>query len=91
MKKEFKNIKLARKAYHTSSFEMRMHCFVHAFNKLNNFSMATTPVGMHEDNFRSEESLENKILFTIPLPNGGSVGREGSIVGNRFVYAVLDW
>jgi len=47
MKKEVKNIKLACKAYHTSPSEMRMHRFVHAFNKLNNFSMAAYPVGMH--------------------------------------------
>ena len=59
MKRELRNIKLAWKSYSTSSTPMRMHNFIHTFNKLNGYSMVTYPVGMHEDNFRAGESLEN--------------------------------
>ena len=61
------------------------------FNKLNSYSMVAYPIGMQEDNFRAGESLENKILFTLPTPTCGSIGYGGSVVGNRFVYALLDW
>ena len=53
--------------------------------------MVAYPIGMQEDNFRAGESLENKILFTLPTPTCGSIGYGGSVVGNRFVYALLDW
>ena len=91
MKKEIKNIALARKSYNTSTTPMRMHNFIHTFNTLNHYSMVAYTAGMHEDNFRDGESLENKILLTLPTPKCGSIGRGGSIVGNRFVYALLDW
>ena len=88
---EMKKIDIARKSYQESSEGMNMHNFIVAFNKLNRFSMVAYPVGMHNDHFRNGESLENKILFTIPLPKCRSLGRGGSIVGNRYVYALLDW
>ena len=53
--------------------------------------MVAYPVGMHIDLFREGESIENKILFTMTRPKCGSLGRGGSIVSNRFVYALLDW
>ena len=53
--------------------------------------MVAYPVGMHGDHFHDGESLEIKTLFTILLRKGGSVGGDGSILDNRFVFALLDW
>ena len=88
---EMANITIARKSYKKSSRKSRMFKFVSAFNKLNIYSMVAYPVGMHMDLFRDGESTENKILFTMSRPKCGSLGCGGSIVSNRFVYALLDW
>ena len=68
-----------------------MFNFMSAFNQLNGYSMVAYPVGMHMDLFREGGSIENKILFTVTRPKCGSLGCGGSIVSNRFVYALLDW
>ena len=72
-----------------------MHDFIAKFNSLNRYSMVAYPVGMHYDIFRKHgESLENKILSTIPSTNslfGGFVGRGGSLIGHDYVYALFDW
>jgi len=91
IKREMANITIARKSYKMSSRKSRMFKFISAFNKLNGYSMGAYPVGMHMDLFRDDEPIENKILFTMPRPKCGSLGREGIIVSNIFVYALLDW
>ena len=88
---EMKNIDIARQEYSSSSESNRMHNFISAFNQLNQYSMVAYPVGMHEDHFRNGECLENKILFTLPRLKNGSLGRGGSLLGDRFVFALLDW
>ena len=89
--RETKNVMIARKAYREADSTRKMHDFVSAFNKLNGYSMIAHPVGMHHDHFRADESLENKIMFTLPLGKKRLLGRGGSILGKRFVFALLDW
>ena len=37
-------------------------------------------------------NIENKALFVTKMRKGSvSVGRGGSIVGDKYVYAILDW
>ena len=91
IEREMENITIARKSYETSPRKSKMFKFITAFNKLNGYSMVAYPVGMHMDLFRDGESLENKILFTLPRSKCGSLGCGGSIFSNRFVYALLDW
>ena len=68
-----------------------MNNFIAAFNHLNHYSMVAYPIGMHEDHFHNGECLENKILFTLPRLKNGSLGRGGSLLEDRFVFALLDW
>jgi hypothetical protein len=70
--------------------------FFNAFNKSHSYSMVCHPVGIHNDHFKEgDESLENKILLSIandPGPgNPKLLGRGGHVIGNTFVYALLDW
>ena len=58
--------------------------------------MVCHPVGIHNDHFKEgDESLENKILLSItndPGPgNHKLLGRGLHVLGNAFVYALLDW
>ena len=91
IEQEMRSIQRARKSYKSSPDSMRMHNFISVFNKCNGYSMVAYPVGMHLDRFREGESLENKILFTMRKPRCGSRGRGGSILGDRYVFALLDW
>ena len=62
-----------------------------AFLSCNSMSMVTYPVGQHQDQFHQKsESIENKILFVIPDVKHG-IGRGGSMLRNRFVFALVDW
>ena len=70
--------------------------FINAFNKSHSYSMVCHPVGIHNDHFKEgDECLENKILLSItndPGPeNHKLLGRGGHVLGNAFVYALLDW
>ena len=80
--RETKNVMIARKAYKEADSTQKMHNFSSAFNKLNGYSMFAHPLGMHHDHFRDDESLENKIIFTLPLGKKRLLGRGGSILGN---------
>ena len=53
--------------------------------------MVAYTVGMHDDYFKARELLENTILFCIPLFDKDNHGQEGSILGQTFVFALLDW
>ena len=86
------SIHSAREVYNSSSEENRMHSFVNEFTKLHKFSMVAYPVGMHYDTFKKgRESLENKILFSIPIFEKDNRGRGGCIFMKKFVFALLDW
>ncbi len=70
--------------------------FFDTFNKSRSYSMVCHPVGIHNDHFKEgDESLENKILLSIvndPGPgNPKLLGRGGHVMGNTFVYALMDW
>ena len=89
---EYNNILESRKKDDASPQKDKMHHFITAFKRLHKFSMVAYPVGMHDDHFRLDnESLENKILFTIPSFQKDFYGRGGSVVGDRLVFALLDW
>ena len=61
-----------------------------AYMSVNAMSLIAWPVGQHNDVFPSHgESLENKIVFVLPGQKG--LGRGGSLFGNKFVFALLDW
>ncbi len=65
-----------------------------SFNQLHTYSMVCHPVGMHNNHFRDDdESLENKILmsFDIDSVSHKRLGPGGSDMGNKYVYALLDW
>jgi hypothetical protein len=86
-----RNIEEARKAYSASMSGRKMYEFISTFNKLNGYSMVAHPVGMHHDHFRDNESIENKIMFVLPLGENGGLGRGGSITGDKSVFVLLDW
>ena len=89
---KYNKILASRKKYDASPQKDKMHHFFTAFTCLYKFSMVAYPVGMHDDHFRlDDESLGNKILFTIPSFQKDFYGRGGSVVGDRFVFALLDW
>lgn len=91
LERELRNIEEARKAYSASMSGRKMHEFISTFNKLNGYSMVAHPVGMHHDHFRDNESIENKIMFVLPLGETGGLGRGGSITGDKSVFVLLDW
>ncbi len=71
-----------------------MLSFLCAFNDFNSASLVTTNVGVHNDTFHQHaESLENKVLFTIPresiIGRGGSLHRRNGT--EDIVFALLDW
>ena len=89
---EMVTIHKAGEAYESSNGKDRMHNFVAAFTCLHNVSMVAYTVGMHNDTFKNnQESLENKVLFCIPLFDKDNRGQGGSIIGLHFVFALLDW
>ena len=89
---EIATIYKAREAYDSSSDKYRWHKCVSEFTQLHNFSMVAYSVGMHHEIFRHrQESLENKILFCIPLFDKDNRGQGGSIIGLHYVFALLDW
>ena len=54
--------------------------------------MVGYPSGYHFDHYYNIDSeyIENKILFSIRIIQK-SIGRGGHILGNMYVYALLDW
>lgn len=54
--------------------------------------MIAYPVGMHNDHFHDGlESLENKLSIILYEVTTQISGEGGTIVGNMYVYALLDW
>ena len=92
LKCELIKIQKARDVYDNKPKETRMHHLIITFNSFNNFSMVGYASGFHYDHYYNQESeyIENKILFSIPSINN-SIGRGGHILGNMYVYALLDW
>ena len=88
---EMKKILKVRGSYESTE-ENKMHTLVHGFNQQNKFSMVAYAVGAHNDHYinKEEEYIENKALFATKMRKG-SIGRGGSIVGDKYVYAILDW
>ena len=86
---ELRNIQYARGIFKATNGNYFSFC--KAFISVNSMSLVTHPVGLHNDFFSKKgESLENKICFVVPSIKT-SVGRGGSLIGNQFVYALLDW
>ena len=92
LKCELIKIRKARDVYNNKPEETRMHHLIITFNSFNNFSMVGYPSGYHFDHYYNLESeyIENKILFSISSIRN-SIGRGGHILGNMYVYALLDW
>ena len=93
LEKELSNLHVARCSYDSAVGKSKMFCFLSAFNKMNGYSMVAHPVGMHYDRFcEDKESVENKIMFAVKRVSGrNTVGRGGSITGEKHVFALLDW
>jgi len=95
----YDKIAKSREIYNTCDkpMEEKYMAFLDAFNNLHSYSMVCYPVGMHNDTFKDgDESLENKILMSIietdpGLEGSKGPGRGGCLLGNYFVYALLDW
>ena len=92
LERELSNLHVARCSYDNAVGKSKMFCFLSAFNKMNGYSMVAHPVGMHYDRFREDkESVENKIMFAVKRNSGrNTVGRGGSITGEKHVFALLD-
>jgi hypothetical protein len=95
---ESRKLKECRKIFNNCDqpVHAKFLAFFDAFNKSHSYSMVCHPVGIHNDHFKDgDESLENKILLSIdndPGPgNAKLLGRGGYVMGNHFVYALLDW
>ena len=92
LKYEIESLEQARKVFKESPPEVAMHKFLSCFNSFNHYSMVAYPVWMHCDHFQQrKESLENKILFCLNPNIAKGVGRGGCLVGNSYVYCLLDW
>ena len=92
LKCELIKIGRAREVYNNHPEGTRMHHLIITFNSFNNFSMVGYPSGYHFDHYYNIDSeyIENKILFSIRIIQK-SIGRGGHILGNMYVYALLDW
>ena len=62
--------------------------FISSYNSFHKFSCVCYPVGEHVDHY--DEGLENKTM-AINRSIHHHVGRGGSISGNDYVFAILDW
>ena len=88
---ELSNLVSARQSLSSSPPDQKIARLIIEFNAFNKYSMVCYPVGMHYDHFHhNKESIENKLLLCCPCQRG-SHGQDGSISGNMFVYALLDW
>ena len=86
LKKEIESIQYAR-----SCFKGNYFYFVVNYNLKNRFSLVCYTAGLHHDVFNGScESIENKLLLA-DLTREGSKSRGGSMFGNYFCYAILDW
>ena len=96
---EMRKLEEARKSYNKNCDTTpgkSMFDFLCRFNELHKFSMVAYSVGMHNDQFQNhDESLENKILFTIDgdqlRSSSKNSGRGGSLNPTEFAFALLDW
>ena len=96
---EMRKLEEARKSYNKNCDTTpgkSMFDFLCRFNELHKFSMVAYSVGMHNDQFQNhDESLENKILFTIDgdqlRSSSKHSGRGGSLNPTEFAFALLDW
>ena len=54
--------------------------------------MVAHPVDMHYDHFCEKESVENKIMFVVSRRQKlKTLGRGGSITGEKHDFALMDW
>lgn len=88
---EMLKINKAREVYSTSDVGEKMYNMICAINKMNNFSMVGYGVGNHEDHYYGIDSeyIENKSTWAIGKEK--TIGRGGSILPNKYVFAILDW
>ena len=89
---ELGRIKISRIAIKNVDEEAKMHVLLTTYNSLNNFSMVGYTAGYHHDHYygAGHEYIENKFLNAIKKI-GGSIGRGGSVFGEKYVFAILDW
>ena len=83
--KNIKNIDLAREHFKNGDYL----ALVNNYNILNRYSLVTYPTAYHNDNL-NQDSLENKLLL-IDYTQSGDKSRGGSMFGNHFCFALLDW
>jgi hypothetical protein len=91
---ELVSLEKSRKVFKQSDPDVALYMFLSCFNSFNHYSMVAYPVGMHCDHFhKRKESLENKILFCLNpnTNNARGFGRGGCLVGNSYVFCLLDW
>ena len=88
---EMKKILISRQVYADSQPEDAMFNMITSFNGMNHFSMVAYTVGYHCDHYYGidDEYIENKANLMFKMQN--HIGRGGSIAGNMYVYALLDW
>jgi len=92
LKYELVSLEQARNVFEQSDPGVALHMFLSHFNSFNHYSMVAYPIGMHCDHsHQRKESLENKILFCLNPNFARGFGRGGCLVGNSYVYCLLDW
>lgn len=86
-------INKAREVYLSSAHGTKMYNMICAINKMNNFSFVGYDARNHEDHYYSitNEYVENKSTWAINKHITKTIGRGGSILPNKYVFAVLDW
>ena len=90
---EMTKINKAREVYLSSAHGTKMYNMICAINKMNNFSFVGYDARNHEDHYYSitNEYVENKSTWAINKHITKTIGRGGSILPNKYVFAVLDW
>jgi hypothetical protein len=91
LKYELVSLEQARKVFKESLPEEALYRLL-SCNSFNHDSMVAYLVGMHYDHFHhGKESFENKILFCLNPNIASGVGRGVCLVGDSYVYCLLDW
>ena len=85
LRNEMDNITLAREHFGHGDYLS----FVNNYNLRNRYSLVAYPTAYHNDHL-NKSSLENKLLL-IDYTQTGEKSRGGSMFGNHYCFALLDW